>query len=261
MTLPARVLITGASSGIGEALAAEMAARGAAVWLGARRTERLDGVVATIRQAGGTAEAVALDVSDALACAETITALDAAVGGFDCVVANAGVGGKETSIWKTDVVDMKQVLDTNLTGALATILPLLTLMRARGGGHVVGISSLAADMAQPFAPVYGASKAGLSFFLDSIQPELKKAKIAVTIVHPGFVKSEITDAKKFDMPFILESRDAAKIIANGIEHRDHWVRFPRPLSVAMSVAKLLPRSVQVAIVNRGGGGDVAGDAS
>ena len=90
-------------------------------------------------------------------------------------------------MWRTTPEDAKEVIDTNLTGALATILPLLPLMRERGRGHVVGMSSLAADLTQPMAAVYGASKSALTYFLDSVAPELEQMGITVTIVHPGFV--------------------------------------------------------------------------
>ena len=246
---PPRVLLTGASSGIGAALALELGRRGHHLWLGARRTDRLADLVTTIAGAGGTATAIALDVSDHAACAEQVCALDGAVGGFDVVIANAGVGGRHTSVWKIDAADAAEVIATNFTGALATILPLLPLMRARGRGHVVGVSSLVADIPQPVGAVYGATKAGFTYFLDSIAPELESKGIAVTIVHPGFVKSEMTAKQGFAMPFLVETDAAARQIANAIEARQSWLRFPFGLRAVTAAARLLPRSFRARFVN------------
>jgi short-subunit dehydrogenase len=247
---PRRILLTGASSGIGAALAEELGRRGSHVWLAARRQDRLADVVAAITGAGGTAHAVGLDVGDAAACAAAVTRLDDEVGGFDVVVANAGVGGRTTDLWRTDVDDAAATVAINLTGALATVLPLLPRMRARGRGHVVGISSQAADIRQPQGAVYGATKAGLTYFLDSVAPELRAHGIACTIVHPGFVKSEMTARNKFPMPFLVETDAAARQIADAIDAQRAWLRFPWQISAAISLASLVPGSVRAAITRR-----------
>jgi short-subunit dehydrogenase len=249
---PRHVLLTGASSGIGAALAGELARRGFHLHLAARRVDKLAAVVDEINKNGGHASAVALDVSDALACERGVLAIDdgcAAVGGIDVVIANAGVGGTGLRVFDIDMTDASDVIATNLTGALATILPLLPRMKARGHGHVVGISSLAADLSSPAAPVYGATKAAFSFFLDSIAPDLKAAGIDTTIVHPGFVKSEMTARNKFPMPFIVETDDAARQIADAIDKKRSWLRFPWALSTGMGLASLLPRGWRAAAVN------------
>jgi short-subunit dehydrogenase len=250
MTTARRALLTGASSGIGEALARELGRRGVHLWLAARRAERLAALVEEIRAAGGRAEAVALDVADADACAGVVARLDDDCGGFDVVIANAGVGGRTTDLWKMGVDDAADLVATNLTGALATILPLLPRMRARGRGHVVGVSSQAADIRQPQGAVYGATKAGLSFFLDSVAPELAVHGIATTIVHPGFVKSEMTAKNRFPMPFLVETDDAARRIADAIDARRRWLRFPWQITAAITVAGLIPGPVRASLTRR-----------
>jgi short-subunit dehydrogenase len=160
-------------------------------------------------------------------------------------------GGRHTSVWKITPEDAKEVIDTNFTGALATILPLLPRMRERGRGHVVGVSSLAADLTQPMAAVYGATKSALTFFLDSVAPELEDKGIAVTIVHPGFVKTDMTAKNTFPMPFLVETDAAARQIADAIDGRRSWLRFPLPLSMTMGLANLLPRGLRARIVSSG----------
>lgn len=243
------VLLTGASSGIGAALAKELARRGDRVVVGARRVDRLAALVDDIAAAGGVARAVAVDVSDRAACARAVCAVDDEFA-VDVVVANAGVGGRGLRVFDIDVDDAHDVIATNFTGALATILPLLPRMKARGRGHVVAVSSLAADLAQPAAPVYGATKAALTFFLDSVAPDLAAAGIATTIVHPGFVKSEMTAKNKFPMPFLVETDAAAQKIADAIDGKKAWLRFPWALSTTMALANLLPRGLRAAVVAR-----------
>jgi short-subunit dehydrogenase len=243
-------LLTGASSGIGAALALELARRGYQLWLAARRPALLQDLVAQIASAGGTAEAVVLDVSNARACADAVVALDEAVGGFDIVIANAGIGGRNTVVWDIDIEDASDVIATNFTGALATILPLLPRLRARRRGHIVGISSMSADVRQPVGAVYSATKAAFTHFLDSVAAELELHGVSVTVVHPGFVRTPMTDGKGFAQPFLVEVDHAARQIADAIAAKRSWLRFPLGLRLLTKVAGFVPRRVRAKIVNR-----------
>ncbi len=244
-----RCLLTGASSGIGAALARRLAARGIEVWLAARRLEALEAVVGEIRASGGRAHAVALDVSNAEETERRVAALDDEVGGIDLVIANAGIGGRSRPVAEQTLEDLRRIFDTNVFGALATILPLVPRMVKRGRGHVVGISSLAAEIPLPAAADYGTSKAALSFFLESAAADLIPRGVHVTIVHPGFVRTPLTDRNKFKMPFLVEVEDAAKIIDRGIARRARIVRFPAGLSAPIASSKLMPRALRDALVN------------
>lgn len=245
-----RALITGASSGIGAAVARKLAARGVEVWLGARRADRLDAEVAAIAAAGGKAHAVALDVTRPDETAARVLALDDEAGGLDLVVANAGIGGAGRVVSRTSFQDAAMIMATNYTGALATLLPLVPRMIERKSGHLVGISSMAAEMPLPAAADYGASKAALTFFLECAQGELPAKGVDVTIVHPGFVKSDLTAKNKFPMPFLLELEEAATIIDDGIARRARLVRFPLGLVALMGVGNAVPKAWKNAVVAR-----------
>ena len=163
-----RCLLTGASSGIGAALAKRLAARGVEVWLAARRLDALEVEVAAIRKAGGVAHAVTLDIAKPEETERRVSELDDEVGGFDLCIANAGIGGGTKPVAEQTFADARRVLETNLLGTLATLLPLIPRMVKRGSGHLVGVSSLAAEIPLPAAADYGTSKAALSFFLESL---------------------------------------------------------------------------------------------
>ena len=252
-----KALITGASSGIGAALARRMAARGVEVWLAARRADKLADVVRDIEAKGGRAHAVELDVSDPPTTTRRVVELDDQIGGIDVVVANAGVGGGGKPVSRMTYDDAARVFQTNLLGALATILPLVPrlLERAKGGrrGQIVAVSSLSAEIALPVAPDYGASKAALSFFLEGAQGELPSKGVDVTIVHPGYVKTDLTANNKFPMQFLLELDEAAEVIDRAIERRVLKVRFPLGLVGMITVGKWAPVSLRGRVVRRSAG--------
>ncbi len=237
------VLITGASSGIGAALARRYAGRGDRVWLAARRVDRLGAEVDAIRSAGGTAQAVPLDVEDAEALEPALHKLDADAGGFDVVIANAGVGGRGTTASRLRFGDVKRVLAVNFTGAVATLLAAQQPMLARGRGNLAVVSSLAAELALPIALDYGAAKAGLSYFTEAMRLDLAPRGVRVTLVHPGFVKSEMTAKNRFPMPFILDTDAAAALIVRGVDRGAARVRFPFAYTAAFALAKRLPLSL------------------
>lgn len=244
-----RALVTGASSGIGAALARKLAARGVEVWLAARRRALLDEQVAAIAAAGGRAHAVVLDVCGADA-ADEVSRLDDAIGGIDLVVANAGIGVPDDGPHTLKYEDVKRVFDTNLHGSLAAIVPLLSRMAARRRGHVVAISSIIAQIPLSKGAPYAASKAALSFFVDAIRPAMAAHGVAVTLVHPGFVKTPMTDANDFPMPFMVGVDDAADRIDRAIRRRRGFVAFPWPLRALIALGNLAPASLRHAVVVR-----------
>lgn len=235
-----RALITGASRGIGAALARRMAKRGYEVWLAARSTGTLGPEVAAIESAGGRAHAFVLDVSNPEETEKKVAELDREVGGFDMVIANAGIGGAQVPVAKQTFAEVRQVMETNFFGALATILPLVPGMVERRRGHVVGISSLAGEMPLPTAAEYGTSKAAFSFYLACAAMDLAPHGVLVTDVHPGFVKTALTEKNTFKMPFIVELDAAADLMERQIMKGQRIVRFPVPLTTAITAGRMLP---------------------
>lgn len=230
--------ITGASSGIGAALAKLLASRGVTVALAARRETTLHDLAKSIEQAGGTASVHAVDVSDPKAAVAAVQAADDQHDGLDLVIANAGVGSGEWSgrlTWE----DCADILAVNVVGATATLVAALPGMVERGRGHLVGVSSIASYRGLPKFAAYSGSKAYLSTFLEGLRVDLRSTGVSVTDIRPGYVRTEMT-AENRKMPFVLEAEDAAKRICNAIDRRKAVLTFPLPMAAAAHTMSALP---------------------
>jgi len=232
-------LVTGASSGLGRGLALWLARRGLRVFAAGRRVAHLQALAAEAQAAGATVEPVELDVARADATRERLRELDAECGGLDLVVANAGVGGV-TSGRRMDWDKVRAIIDTNVTGATATLTAVLPQMVERRRGHVVGISSLAAHRGLAGHAAYSASKAFLATFLESLRVDLAGTGVRVTTVFPGFVKSEMTAQNTFPMPFLMETEAAVERMGTGILRGETELSFPWQLALPSRLAKVLP---------------------
>ena len=235
---PASILITGASSGIGEALARVYAAPGVALALTGRDEARLQAVAEAARAAGATPRAEVCDVLDRARLKAWMAEVDRAAP-LDLVIANAGVsagtgGGAETA------EQIRRVLATNLDGALNTALPAIALMRPRGRGQIAIMSSLAAFRGFPGAPAYCASKAAVRVWGEAMRGELHDAGIGVSVICPGYVKSRMTAVNDFPMPLLMEAEQAARIIRRGLARNRARIAFPRRLAAAVWVISALP---------------------
>jgi len=236
---PGTVLITGASSGIGRALALEYARGGARLALCARRADLLDEVAAKVRELGGEATCIPVDVCDTDAAAEAVRKGDRDLGGLDMVIANAGRGDTLLGTrltWE----HVGAVIDLNVRGAMATLVAAIPVMVAAQRGHLVGVSSLAGSRGLPTSAAYSASKAALSVFLESLRIDLRPVGIRVTDVQPGFVATPINEGAPFKMPFRWPVDRAARHITRRLEGAPAVVAFPWQLVFATRVARLLP---------------------
>jgi short-subunit dehydrogenase len=240
-------LITGASSGLGRGLAAWFANAGVRVYAAARRGDLLEQLRA---EAGERLVPFPLDVARADETHDRVRQLDADCGGLDLVIANAGVGD-ETDGAHLDWQRVRNVLDVNVTGALATLVAPLPAMVARGHGHLVGVSSLAASVNVPRHATYAASKTFLTSWLTGIRCDVAPAGVQVTSIHPGFVRSEMTARNKTKMPFMVETADAVERVAQAIIRGDRNCSFPWQMRAIAAVAAGLPASVQYEVLKRG----------
>lgn len=241
--------ITGASSGIGRALAERLARHGVEVAVAARRSEELDRLVETVVRNGGRARAYPLDVTDTNATRHTLERADDELGGVDLVVANAGVSSHQWAgrlRWE----DCAPVIAVNVSGAVATLLALLPRMVERKRGHLVGVSSLAQYRGLPRSGAYSASKAFLSTFLESLRVDLSDTGVRVTDVRPGFVETPMTARDDMQRPFMIDIDTATDAIVSGIARASPVVVFPWQLASLVRGATLLPASVYDRAVRR-----------
>lgn len=247
------VFLTGASSGLGWAMAKEFARRGAAVGLVARRADRLRQLCDEVRSAGGNVEYAAADAADRSAIHVALDTLVGRLGPCDVLVANAGVGSSNTAT-DLNIPGAEAVIRTNLLGPMYAFEAVLPAMLARGNGQLVGISSVAAFKGLPTAAAYCASKAGLSAYLESLRITLRSKNIAVTTICPGFVKTEMT-AKNKKMMWVLEADAAARLMVTAIERRRKVFCFPKRMRGLVWLTKWAPDWVMERAVREGVGGE------
>lgn len=234
--------ITGASSGLGRALAPLLAADGQPVVLAARRAEPLSDLAAEIEAAGGTALALPLDVSDPEAVQHAVQHAESTLGPVGLMIANAGIDGL-TPADDFHAADVARVLQVNLVGAAACFEAVLPGMIERGDGQLVGVASLAGFRGLPGAAAYCASKAGLISLLESLRIELRGKGVAVTTLNPGFVKTPLTAPNQHPMPFLMELDDAAKVMHKAIRRQVSECSFPKSLASITRTGKLLPNGL------------------
>ncbi|OLE50957.1 MAG: hypothetical protein AUG51_25600 [Acidobacteria bacterium 13_1_20CM_3_53_8] len=234
--------MTGASSGIGGALAIEFGRRGASLGLLARRADALSEIVNEIEKGSGRAVALPADVRDANAVRAAADELRAKFGRIDLLIANAGVGGTIDGA-RLDPVEFARVININLLGAVNAVAAVAPEMVEQGSGQLVAISSLAAYRGLPKSGAYCASKAALSAFFESLRLDLKGSGVGVTIIHPGFIKTPLTAGRDAQMPFLMELDDAVKKIIRAIEARKKSYAFPWQLASLVRLGMLMPSSV------------------
>lgn len=232
------IMITGASSGLGKALAVEYAAPETTLLLYGRNLERLQEVATACVARGAQARIAVADVTDPIKMAAQINDFDAFCK-LDLVIANAGIsagtgGGTENA------EQVRRIFTTNVNGVLNTVLPIIPRMKAKGGGQIAIVSSIAGYRGQPGAPAYAASKAAVKSWGEGLRPDLAPHGIQVNVICPGFVETPMTSVNHFKMPFIMKPEKAAKIIRKGLEQNKARISFPWPMAGFMWLAALLP---------------------
>jgi len=233
------VLITGASSGIGRALAVELGRRGASLGLLARRAETLHEIAKDVEGARGHALALPADVKDANAVRAAAERLREKFGRIDVMIANAGIV-PTTHALELRADDVAEVMEVNVVGAVNSLTAVLPEMVEQGSGQVVAISSLAAYRGLPKSGAYCASKAALSAFFESVRIDLRGTGVGVTIIHPGFIKTPVTEGRAARMPYLMELDDAVNKIIRAIESRKKSYSFPWQLATIVRAGMLMP---------------------
>ncbi len=233
-----KVFITGASSGIGAALARHYAEQGATLGLAARRQQALTDLLADLP---GHHAAYALDVSNAPALAAAAADFMARHGAPDIVIANAGVSVGTLSECPEDLAAFRKVMDTNVYGMAATFAPFIGPMAAAGGDRrLVGIASVAGIRGLPGAEAYSASKAAAIAYLESLRLEMAPKGIKVVTIAPGYIETPMTAINPYPMPFLLPAAEAARRFARAVAKGTSYTVIPWQMGVVAKVLRLLP---------------------
>ena len=236
-----RVFITGASSGIGEALARHYAAMGATLGLAARRQRRLLDLVAELPAKLPDSHACyAVDVADAAALQTVAADFIARYGCPDIVIANAGISVGTLTEESEDIPVFRRVIETNVLGVMHTFAPFIDAMRTRGSGRLVGIASVAGIRGLPGAGAYSASKAATIAYLESLRVELHGSGVRVVTIAPGFIATPMTAKNPYAMPFLLPADEAARRFARAIARGTGYTVIPWQMGLVAKVLRLLP---------------------
>jgi short-subunit dehydrogenase len=245
---PRSILITGASSGIGAALALHYAAPGVTLFLGGRDAERLNAVADGCAAQGARTVCALADVTDAAAMADWIGAADDDTA-LDLAVANAGISGG-TGGHGEDPAQVARIFDVNVNGVLNTIAPVRGRMAARRRGQIAVMSSLAGFCGWPGAPAYSASKAAVRVYGEALYGALRPYGVGVSVLCPGFIATPMTAVNDYRMPFLMDAPRAAAIIARGLARGRVRIAFPLRTYGFAGFFGLLPPGLCSALLRR-----------
>jgi short-subunit dehydrogenase len=244
-----KVFLTGASSGLGEALARHYAAAGATVGLVARRADLLARLQAAL---ASPSEAYPCDVRDLSAMREAAAHFTARHGVPDIVIANAGISYGTLTEIAEDAATFREIMDVNVAGLVHTFHPFLDAMRDRRGGALVGIASVAGLRGIPGAGAYSASKAAAIRYLESLRIELRGSGVRVTTICPGYVATPMTERNPYSMPFILDADDAARRCARVIAAGRGYAIVPWQMAIVGRLMGWIPDGLYDALASRAG---------
>lgn len=255
MKNPQSILITGASSGIGEALAFHYAQPGVFLALGGRNHSRLEAVARRCRNKGADVSAKTTDVTERDAMRAWIEDMEG-THPFDLVIANAGISGDSGRRGKSlDESLTRDIFAVNMAGVLNTIFPVIEPMKKRRRGQLALVSSIAGFRGLPSAPAYSASKVMVKAYGEALRGVLAKDGVEVSVICPGFVESRITANNDFPMPMIMTAGKAARIIARGLTKNRIVITFPWLMGALMWTLNLLPSSWSHRMLSRMPGTD------
>ena len=237
--------ITGASTGIGRALAVELAGKGTPVAVSARSADSL----AALADQADNIMAVPLDVTDRNAVAHAADTIEAAIGELDLCVPNAGIS-QAWSATAPDADAFGHLFDVNVTGVVNTLAAVVPRFVERRGGQISVMSSVAGFRGLPTAAAYCASKAAVTVLCESMKFDLDRAGVKMQVIHPGFIETPLTDKNRFRMPFLMSPEQAAKRICQGLGRDRFEITFPRRFTWWLKLMRCLPYGVYFPLVKR-----------
>lgn len=251
MTKPGNVWITGAGKGIGRALALEYAARGWAVAASARTAADLDALVQEAAAKGFSGKIVAFpaDVTDHDALKQTFKAIAFDMGPLDQVIFNVGTSMPSDAA-TFNVATFRTLMEINFLGVVNGIAAVLPTFMERRAGRIGVMGSVAGYNGLPLSSAYGASKAALINMCEALMPELEASGVGLSIINPGFVRTPLTSKNKFDMPFLLEADEAARIIYRGMARGKFEIAFPFPMVAIFKGLRMTPYALFFAVTRR-----------
>ncbi|MFO1395853.1 MAG: SDR family oxidoreductase [Burkholderiales bacterium] len=241
-----RVFLTGASSGLGEALARRYAKAGATLGLFARRESELSRLAAELAPA--TVATYAGDVRDAEALARAAADFCGRFGAPDAVIANAGISRGALTDQPGDMPAFRAILETNFLGIVHTFAPFVAPMRDAGRGALVGVASVAGFRGLPGSGAYCGSKSAAITYLESLRVELRGTGVDVLTLCPGFVATPLTARNPYRMPFLIDADEAARLMAAAIARRRTFYVFPWPMAMLSRLLRVLPRPLYDAVI-------------
>ena len=243
-----KVFLTGASSGIGRALAYHYAQQGAALGLAARRGEDLQQIAERLSDVGAQAVyCYPLDVTDSDALEAAAAHFITHLGAPDIVIANAGISSGTLTENADDLLDFRRIFDVNVYGMVATFAPFIHSMRQAANadhhdyhGRLVGVASVAGIRGMPGAGAYSASKAAAITYLESLRLEMRDSGIKVVTLVPGYIDTPMTQVNPYPMPFMLPVDQAARRFARAIRRGTSYTVIPWPMGIVAKLLRLLP---------------------
>lgn len=246
MALPWRVVwITGASTGIGAAIARQLAAEGVQVAASARSPDKLEAVAS----GQPLVKSYPVDVTDVEQVARVFAQVEREMGPIDLVIAAAGTYSPVT-LDQFSPAPFRNMYETNFLGVVHVLSAIIPTFRQRRSGHVAWIASVAGYRGLPKAAAYGPTKAALINLAESLRPELETDGVTVSVINPGFVRTPLTAQNDFPMPFLMEPEDAARRTIAGLARRQFEIAYPAPFVVILKFARLLPYRIYFALIRR-----------
>jgi short-subunit dehydrogenase len=242
-------MITGASSGLGRGMALEIAARGGHLGLLARREDLLKEIVDEAKKRKVKSAYATADVRDAKAVREAADQFRKELGPIDILIANAGIGTADHAVSLTPE-HAANVIGINVLGAINSVAAVLPEMVERKQGRLVAISSLAAYRGLAKSAAYCASKAALTAYFESLRIDLRHTGVGVTIIHPGFIKTDLTAGRHAKMPYLMDLDEGVKKIVSAIEKEKKIYAFPWQLATIVRSSMLMPAAMYDWIAER-----------